>query len=95
MPKRYRAPVAKPGQLLVKYGQEHGDQDLYFCHGGDGASKRDANLLILAFSRDLGNGKSLRQELEARGYDITTLRLSVMHKSATVDPTAQALRVKT
>lgn len=81
--KRYRLPVAKSRQLLVKYGQEHGERDLYYCHGGDGVSSRDAKLLMMYFERDIGYGKTLREELEDRGYDITTFKFSVMLKDDT------------
>ena len=80
--KRYRTPKAKPGQLLVKFGQEYGNKDLYFCHGAEGATSADGKMLMLAFERaDVGFGKSLRQELTDRGYDITTLKFSIMRKS--------------
>ena len=82
--KRYRTPKAKPGELLVKYGQEHGDLDLYFCYGGKGATSRDSKMLMLAFERDIGFGKSLREELEERGYDITTLKFSVQQRAPNV-----------
>lgn len=80
--KRYRAPKAKPHELLVQYGKAFGDLDLYFCHGGGAATSRDAKLFMMAFERDLGWGKTLRQELVERGYDITTLKLTVRHSTA-------------
>lgn len=81
MIKRYRTTKAKPGQLLVKFGQEYGNKDLYFCHGSDGATKADGKMLMLAFeSVDVGFGKSLRQELIDRGYDITTLKFTITKK---------------
>ncbi len=90
--KRYRTPTTKAGQLLIKYGQERGDHDLYFCYGGGGATKRDSRLLSFAFERDLGLGfGTLRQELEARGYDITTLKFSVMKR--TEEPTTTGITI--
>jgi len=84
--KRYRTPKAKPGELLVKYGQEHGDRDLYFCYGAGGATRRDSNVVMMAFNSELklGNGNSLVKELEARGYDITTLKFTVQLKAHNV-----------
>lgn len=91
--KRYRTPKAKPGELLVKYGQEYGDRDLFFCYGGEGATRRDSNVVMLAFNGDLklGNG-SLVKELEARGYDITTLKFSVKLKVPNLNYTAECTR---
>ena len=84
MAKRYRAPVAKPGELLVKYGQEYGDHYLFYCWpGNDCGMKRDSKMLMAAFERTViftEDGRTLRQELEARGYDITTLKFSIMKK---------------
>jgi hypothetical protein len=82
MVKRFRMPVAKKGELLVKYGKEYGDEDLFYCYpDNDCGMKRDSKLLMLAFERPLQlNGLTLRQELEARGYDITTLKFSVIKK---------------
>ena len=81
--KRYRTPVAKNGELLVKYGQEHGDRDLYYCYPeNECGMKRDSKMLMLAFeSADTFDGKTLRKELEDRGYDIETLKFSIRKKS--------------
>ncbi|AHX01114.1 hypothetical protein M316_0049 [Nitrincola phage 1M3-16] len=53
--KRYRKPQAKPNELLVKYGQEYGERDLFYCWNGEGSSnrdmKRDSRLLMMAFER--------------------------------------------
>lgn len=82
MPKRFRTPVAKEGQLLVKYGQEHGDRDLFYCWpDNDCGMARDSRLIMTALERnDVFEGNSLRKELEKRGYDITTLKFSIMKK---------------
>ena len=79
MAKRWRRPEAKPGQLLVKYGKDCGEQDLFYCHPENTCGmRRDARLLMLAIEKvDVLDGKSLREHLEERGYDITTLKLSV------------------
>lgn len=84
MVKRYRTPVAKDGGLLVKYGQEHGDKDLFYCWpNNECGMKRDSRLVMMAFEqRDIYEGKSLREELESRGYDITTLKFSIQKKKA-------------
>lgn len=74
---RLRTPKAKPGELLVKYGKEFGDEDLFFCFGGSGATSRDSKLLMIAFERPMQHGVTLRQELINRGYDITTLKFTI------------------
>lgn len=83
MQKRYRKPKAKDGQLLVKYGQEDGERDLFYCWpDNDSGMKRDVRLLMLALERnEVWDGKSVRQELEDRGYDITTLKFTISKKS--------------
>lgn len=97
--KQYRRRDAKPGQLICYYGKlPHNNPDLCFAWGGEGANKRDANLLTYMFSskrlrhaisdedRKLSGGerflfdKSLFEELEDRGYDMTTLKFSIQKK---------------
>ena len=89
--KRWRAPKAKPGELKAQWGKVEGDEDLAFAWG-DGVSRCDARLLnsILAnkrfypsFKGALGTyetEQSFVDELEARGYDIRTLKFSVQKK---------------
>jgi predicted ATPase len=81
MGKRLRAPKAKPGELKVAFGKHEGDIDLFYCHGGEGAGKRDARLLSHFFENvKWPDDRNLRQELEARGYDIATLKFSIQQK---------------
>ena len=82
MRKRFRVPVAKPGELLVKWGKEYGEEDLFYCRPENTCGmRRDAKLLSIAFEDTiLLDGKTLRQELEDRGYDIKTLKFSIMKK---------------
>ena len=79
MIKRYRTPSAKEGELLVKYGKNRGELDIFYCWRGDFQMKRDSKLLSFAFEEVplLSNQKSLRQELIDRGYDITTFKFSI------------------
>lgn len=80
MPKRFRTPKAKEGELLVKYGKSGGELDLMYCWpDNDYGMKHDAKLLMHAIEREaiLLNGKSLRHILTERGYDITTLTFSI------------------
>ena len=79
MTRRFRAPVAKRGELLAKYGQEHGHQDIYYCYPeNDSNMRRDGRILSKAFEEnEVFMGRSLREELEYRGYDITTFKFSI------------------
>lgn len=83
MAKRFKTPNAKNGELLVKYGQEYGDRDLFYCWPeNECGMKRDSRLVMMALERNkVFEGKSLREELESRGYDITTLKFSIMKKA--------------
>ena len=83
MTKRCRTPKAKDGELLVKFGQEYGDKDLYYCYPeNECGMKRDSKILMFAFERnEVWEGKTLRDELEARGYDITTLKFTIKKKT--------------
>lgn len=76
--------MVKAGELLVKYGKYEGGEDLfYFWPENDCGMRRDSNLVMLAFERvPVLDDKSLRKELELRGYDITTLRFSIQKKAA-------------
>lgn len=84
MPKRYRVPQAKPGELRACYGKpDRFDRpDLCYVWGGPPAERSDGRVLSVAIEGlPVFEGKNLRQELEARGYDITTLRFSVRKQS--------------
>ncbi len=95
--KRYRRRKAKPGELIAYYGKaERWDKpDICTAYGGAGADKPDSLMLMLALcdspARTAKHGResesypwrSLLQELDARGYDLTTLRFSIQRKAAT------------
>lgn len=91
MPKRFRKPVLKSGELRVYWGKEpHDNPDVILAWQGDGSMRADTRLLHNylcsqhpdPFAKPLFSKMkpSLLQELEARGYDITTLRFSIMKK---------------
>lgn len=85
--KRWRKPTAKSGELLVKYGKDEGGEDLFFCWPeNEVGMKRDANMLMSAFHYVDVGGSSIIEELQMRGYDITTLKFSIMKKQ---QPTEQ------
>lgn len=94
MTRKKRAPVARPGELRVGWGvAERGDsEDVCYVWGGEGASKSDAYLLHNAigssrFSPSFERPRytvepSLLEELAERGYDLSTLRISIRKKAA-------------
>lgn len=78
MGRRWREPKAKPGELRVAWGRVEGGLDLGYAWGGSGADKCDSRILMRALEdNEVFAGKTLREELTARGYDITTLRFSI------------------
>lgn len=89
--KRLRAPKLRDGELRVYWGREPGDSpDVIFAWQGDPSMRRDTRLLHyhLASQRPDPNARplfskmdpSLFEELDRRGYDLTTLRFSIMKK---------------
>lgn len=92
--KRLRAPTAKPGQLKAQWGRlPHNGPDLCYAWG-DGCHKADSHLLHNALCAKTPPSPlspnepwlpSLLEELEARGYDITTLRFSISKKEVSRD----------
>jgi hypothetical protein len=80
MGKRILVLTAKAGQLVAKWGRPSSGEapDLVYAWGGAGANASDMFVLQDAFEKlDLHEGNNLRQELEARGYDISTFRFSI------------------
>ncbi|UWR74105.1 hypothetical protein [Phaeobacter inhibens] len=83
MAKRIHVLHAKTGQLRAGWGRpERGaEPDLCYAWGGGGASKSDSRLICNALEQaGTSSGKTLREELEARGYDIATLKFSIEQK---------------
>ena len=80
--KRFRTPKLKDGELRVYWGKlPHDSPDVVFSWQGDRSMKRDTALISYLFSkREPGTSRSLLEELEYRGYDITTLRFSIIKK---------------
>lgn len=77
--KRRRVPVAKPGTLRVSWGiPEAGEPADILYTNGEGVARSDSRLLCWAFETAIvDRHRSLRQELEARGYDLTTLKFEI------------------
>ena len=91
--KRFRRPKAKPGELKVQWGKLPDDKpDICYVWGGEGASSHDGHLLHGMFSgfehRKYGRIPAQHDgylaELEARGYDLTTLKFSIRQKKRPV-----------
>jgi len=91
MTKRLRPHTFKPGVLEVYWGVMKGEStpDIIY-HRGDGCARPDGHLLYSVFGCkrerfDSERGQtihdpSLLEELEARGYDLTTLKFSIKKK---------------
>jgi len=82
--KRWRAVTPKENQLKVAYGRDPDSKDveLQYCWGENpGGGRRDVNMMIHHWNHLKGHdGKSFIEELEARGYDITTLKFTIERK---------------
>lgn len=88
--RRFRAPTAKPGELVMKWGKMPHDKQEVCYAWGDGVTKADVHLLHNAvagnwpdpFSEPLFSNMlpSLLEGLDARGYDLTTIRFSIRKK---------------
>ncbi len=86
--KRYPVPRCKPGELKVAWGKSRYEgPDIFYAHGGGGANRADGHLLHCMFSGyGWEKGKygaehsGFLEELEARGYDLTTLKFYIRQK---------------
>lgn len=90
--KRFRLPKLKDGELRVYWGKlPHDSPDIVYEWKGDSSMRRDSRLLHYhlgsqqpdPFTQPIFSkmNPSLIEELEARGYDITTLRFSIQKKA--------------
>jgi hypothetical protein len=91
MAKRIRVPQAKPGELKVVWGREAAGSTPDVCYvWGPGVDRADSRLLhnVLGCDRmrytfpemNVVYDPSLLDELKARGYDLSTLTLSIQKK---------------
>lgn len=86
--KRYRAPKCKEGELKLYHGKIDGSFDIVIQFNGDRMMKRDSNLLFNVFTSKHPDvsakplfsvmNPSFTDELIARGYDISTIKFSIM-----------------
>ncbi len=91
--RRVRVPKPKPGVLEARWGKaSRGDEEsIVYVHGGGGSSKPDGRILCRALEDlHVHDGRSLAEELLARGYDLTTLRFSIKLREPPVNVPPQA-----
>ncbi len=92
--KRFRTPKLKDGELRIYWGKlPHNSPDVVFAWQGDSSMKRDSALLHYRFGSKHPDPHakpifskmepSLLEDLEARGYDLTTLHFSIRKKTCT------------
>lgn len=76
--KKFRKPkAAPPNTLKVLWGSSHGKEDMFYVWG-PGCSASDGRLFnTVLFQTPTFSHKNLIEDLKARGYDITTLRITV------------------
>jgi hypothetical protein len=93
--KRLRKPKLKDGELRMYWGRlPHDCPDVIYAWQGESSMRRDSALLhyLMGSERPDPNASplyskmlpSLLKDLESRGYDLTTLRFSIMKKAANV-----------
>lgn len=77
---------ARPGELRLTYGPEsrRSAPDAIIAWGA-GVPKADSHMLFARLF-PLGGGRNLVEELEARGYDLSTLVFSVHKRTADNEP---------
>lgn len=92
MNKRLRKPKLKDGELMMYWGRESPGEspDMIFAWQGDITMRRDTRYLHLVLATQQPDlfttplfskmNPSFLEELESRGYDLTTLRFSVRKK---------------
>lgn len=90
--KRLRKPKMQDGELRMYWGRadRHDSPDVVLAWQGDRMMKRDTNMLHSymcskhpdPFAKPLWSAMmpSMIEELQARGYDITTLKFSIKKK---------------
>lgn len=91
--KRFGQPRKQDGVLKCAYGNLRGELDLIYSWGA-GVPKADSKLLHWAFAGkrlSIMDGRTLDpsfiEELEKRGYDITTFKFSIKLKQQPNPPT--------
>lgn len=81
--RRKRAPKIKLGQLVAYYGYAEGEgPDLCVNWGAGTGGSPDGRILCSALSAAVpgSEGRPFFKELEARGYDLDTLRFTIQQR---------------
>ena len=78
-PKRWRTPIAAQGQLIARWGKCECELAVVYVNG-PGTKTGDGHLLYQALNVPGALSRGLLEELEARGYDLTTLQFSISKK---------------
>lgn len=83
--KRYRALTAKPGELKLGWGREDRHDSVgIMAAWGEGCARGDGTFLFSlnqpTYNYKGGVEKAFLQELDARGYDLSTLKFSIQKK---------------
>ena len=84
MGRRFTLPAPKIGIIDVRWGRpdRYSEHSLCYTYGNrDG--KADCRIVSTALEDAQPGRKSLADELEARGYDLTTLRFTIKQKGKT------------
>lgn len=79
--RRFKVAAAKPGEMKVSYGRadEHSSPSLVYSYGAYGAYKGHTRVLMEAFeSVKLPGGLTLVETLKDDGFDVTTIKFSVV-----------------
>lgn len=82
--KRYRIKKPKPGQITISFGKLDGQYELVYSYDdsdlpqGVRIGKPTINLLMMVFENvEAHEGRTLIQVLQDRGYDLSTLKLTI------------------
>jgi len=70
--------ATKPGELKVRWSVR--ENDVLLEWGGDGTSASDGAWINFWLSHHKGFNDTFLRELDARGFDVKTLRISVKRK---------------
>ena len=71
---------AKPGELKARWSKR--ERDVVFEWGASGADKSDGSWLNSWLSYHKGFDGTFLAELDRRGYDVETLRISIRRKTS-------------
>ena len=84
MKRKNKLSPTKPNELKIQYGAEEGNNPELYYSWGQGIHKTHS-LMLMHFFAEIKNSdnRTLVQELERLGYDLTTLNFTITKKSST------------